>query len=87
MIIFGAGASVEYGIPATIPLTKIITDKINSNSRFENQKVTEVYNYVKITLEQYYGNKDQAHFERVYHVVHECLLITIMMGRLQNFRL
>lgn len=71
VVIFGAGASVEYGIPATAPLTKKITEKINNDPRFKGLKVAEVYNYVKDTLEKYYGDENQAHFERIYHVVHE----------------
>ncbi|WP_284083697.1 SIR2 family protein [Acinetobacter nosocomialis] len=71
LIVMGAGASVEYGIPITSAFTNDITDKINNNDYFKKQGITEVYNYVKDTLVRYYQNEGDAHFERIYHALHE----------------
>lgn len=71
VIIFGAGASVEYGIPATVSLTNKIREKLNSDHKFKSSRVVEVYDYVKNTLTEYYKDEQQAHFERIYHVIHE----------------
>lgn len=71
LIIVGAGASVEYGIPITSEFTNDITDQINNNNYYKGQDITEVYNYVKDTLVSYYNNEGDAHFERIYHALHE----------------
>lgn len=71
LIVFGAGASVEYGIPVTSEFTQIITDKINLEPKYKEQGIADVYNYVKDTLVDFYKEEHQAHFERIYHVLHE----------------
>lgn len=71
LIIAGAGASVEYGIPITSAFTADITNKINNSDYYKGQGITEAYNYVKDTLVNYYKNEGDAHFERIYHALHE----------------
>ncbi|MFW2002670.1 hypothetical protein [Acinetobacter ursingii] len=54
VIIVGAGASVEYGIPATVSLTNTIREKLNDD-KYKETRVVEVYDYVKDTLKTYYN--------------------------------
>lgn len=76
---------VEYGIPITSAFTNDITDKINNNDYYKGQGITEVYNYVKDKLVSYYKNEGDAHFERIYHALHELYAHHYLNGAIAKF--
>ena len=71
LVIVGAGASVEYGIPATEKFNGLIDAGIAGDTYCSSVGGHDAYLDVKKTLESYYGNPSEAHFERIYHVMHE----------------
>lgn len=85
LIVVGAGASVDYGIPITSLFTNDITEKINSSEYYKERGIAEVYNYVKDTLESYYKNVGDAHFERIYHALHELYAHHYIDGAISKF--
>lgn len=71
VVVVGAGASVEYGIPVTADFGALIDQAIYSDAYCKSVGGTAAYVEVKAKLETYYQNTAEAHFERIYHVLHE----------------
>lgn len=72
LVVVGAGASVEYGIPATTQLGSLIEVGVAADRYCAKVGGVDVYRDVKTALEDYYdGNSSEAHFERIYHVMRE----------------
>nr|WP_312379229.1 SIR2 family protein [Delftia acidovorans] len=71
LILLGAGASVELGIPATSALTNTIDAAVLEDKWCAHTRGSQAYSDVRETLVRYYGSQDEAHFERVYHVLHQ----------------
>lgn len=70
LVIVGAGASIEFGVPGTVALGKHIENEILNNKFCQNTGGVDAYLEVKQKLINYYGGKeDEAHFERIYHVI------------------
>ncbi|WP_248800157.1 SIR2 family protein [Pseudomonas sp. MWU13-2105] len=72
VVIMGAGASVELGIPTTVGFGKVIDADVAGDEWCQRTGGSQAYEDVKKALIEYYhGDAAEAHFERVYHVLHE----------------
>ena len=86
LLLVGAGASVEYGIPTTIGLGHLIEEALLSDSYCRESGGTDAYLYVKQQLLGYYQDKGEAHFERIYHVLHEMSAMQLIPNAVPRFR-
>ncbi|WP_119274883.1 hypothetical protein [Taklimakanibacter deserti] len=73
LVILGAGASIEYGIPATQKFTDIIETAILGDRWVQNQKGDEAYRTIKRRLKRYLHDPGIVHFEQIYHCAHELI--------------
>lgn len=85
VVIVGAGASVEYGVPVTIGLGQLIEEAIHANDFCKQVGGAAVYTEIKDELEKYYSSEVEAHFERIYHVLHELLALDVTPGAVPKF--
>lgn len=86
IVIVGAGASKEFGIPLTADFGKLIDDAIRNDSYCAHTGGADVYFDVQAKLDNYYGDANEAHFERVYHVLHEIDALRLTPGAIAKFR-
>ncbi|MFA4227899.1 SIR2 family protein [Xanthomonas perforans] len=87
LIIVGAGASIEYGIPATAAFGKLIEDHLTNDEYCRIQGGYDAYCKVKSKLESYYApHSHEAHFERIYHVLHELAAMHVPEGAVPKFK-
>lgn len=73
VIILGAGASIEYGIPTTVKFTDVIETAVMSDPWVQSQGGDAAYKIIKRRLEQYLRNPGIVHFEQIYHCAHELI--------------
>lgn len=71
VIIFGAGASVEFGIPSTSDLTKLIEKDIFEDELLKIRSGDEIYKAIKTELSNYLSSPSSVNFENIYHCAHE----------------
>ena len=75
LVILGAGASIEYGVPATIPFTDIIEAAVLSDRWVQSQQGDIAYKTIKRRLKRYLHNPGVVHFEQIYHCAHELIYL------------
>ena len=81
LVIVGAGASVDYGIPTTADFGALIEAHMQVNDYCVKTGGFDAYLQVKSTLESYYlPCTGEAHFERIYHVLHELAAMRLTAG-------
>jgi len=85
LVVMGAGASVELGIPATIGFGNLIDDAIKADKYCAHVGGTEVYFDIRDKLRTYYASEAEAHFERIYHVMHELSQLRAKQGAVPKF--
>ncbi|MCG5076485.1 SIR2 family protein [Paraburkholderia tagetis] len=85
VVIVGAGASVEYGIPVTAKFGELIDQAIQADAYCVSVGGAAAYFDVKQRLTAYYGSQDEAHFERIYHVMHELSELRTTPGAVPKF--
>lgn len=73
VVILGAGASIEYGMPATIALSEIIGNTICADPWMVRVGGDVAFRKIKDDLSGYLTNPGVVHFEQIYHCVHELL--------------
>lgn len=74
LVLFGAGASIEYGAPSTPALTKSIQDQILSDAWMKNSGGDKAFNEIRSALASYFhGGDDAVNFEQIYHCAHELI--------------
>lgn len=86
LVIVGAGASVEYGIPGTIGFGELIDEAIRNDAWCVKTGGADAYFDIKEQLLSYYQSTAEAHFERVYHVLHELGALRLTPGAIPKFR-
>lgn len=86
LVVVGAGASVEYGIPVTSDFGKIIEATVRNDEYCQRIGGTDAYLDVAGKLLAYYGNPGEAHFERIYHVLHELDALHVTPGAVAKFK-
>jgi hypothetical protein len=73
VVVFGAGASVEYGAPSTGSLTHVIDGSVIADAGMKLVKVDDAFKTIKAGLETYPENPGIVHFEHIYHCAHELI--------------
>lgn len=86
LVVVGAGASVEYGIPVTSDFGKIIEAAVRDDEYCRRIGGTDAYQDVAGKLLAYYDNPAEAHFERIYHVLHELDALQVTPGAVAKFK-
>lgn len=86
LVIVGAGASVEYGIPDTDGFGELIDDAVRNDAYCRQTGGTDAYFDIKDQLVDYYQEDSEAHFERMYHVLHELSAFRLYPGAVPKFR-
>ena len=85
LVLVGAGASVDFGIPQTRDFTAALENELRNNQYCVKTGGLKAYEWVKSTLEEYYGAEPwEGHFERVYHSLHELAAIDRKSTRLNS---
>lgn len=77
LVIIGAGASVDFGLGATDWFGKEIEARLTSNTFCVANGGLDAYLAVRDGLTAFYnGEASEAHFERIYHALHEVAELT-----------
>lgn len=87
LVLVGAGASVDFGIPQTTGFAEAIESELRDNQYCVRSGGMDAYDWVKRTLEDYYGDEPwEANFERVYHSLHELAEMNHIDGAVPKFK-
>ncbi len=86
LVVMGAGASVEYGIPVTADFGQIIEAAVRNDAYCQRTGGVDVYLDVAGKLLTYYRSQAEAHFERIYHVLHELDAFRLTSRAVAKFR-
>jgi NAD-dependent SIR2 family protein deacetylase len=73
VVIFGAGASIDYGVPTTIKLSEQIENQVCGDAWVKNQHGDDAYIQIKNELTSYLTNPGVVNFEQIYHCIHELI--------------
>lgn len=75
MVLIGAGASLEFGVPSTAELTKNIGQKVKDDPWMKKCGGDQAYRKIFNTLSQHLkGGNHEVNFEHIYHCAHELSL-------------
>lgn len=85
VVIVGAGASVEYGIPITARFGALIDQAVQADPYCVRVGGADAYSVVRQRLTDYYSSAEEAHFERIYHVMHELSVAHPTPGAVPKF--
>ena len=78
---------MDFGIPTTIDYGKLIEDHLQADDYCVRTGGWDAYIAVKTALEAYYSpHSSEAHFERIYHVLHELEAMTVSKGAVPKYR-
>ncbi|TWC51167.1 hypothetical protein FBY04_1171 [Pseudomonas sp. SJZ080] len=87
LVLVGAGASVDFGIPQTRDFTAALEREIRDDEYCVLTGGLKAYEWVKNTLEEYYGAETgEAHFERIYHTLHELAAMNHIDGAVPKYK-
>ena len=73
VVLFGAGASFEYGGPLTLGLTDTIEREVRADSLMQKTGGDVAYLKILAGLKSYLQKPGIVHFEQIYHCVHELI--------------
>ncbi len=73
VVLFGAGASLEYGAPCTAKLTETIKRQVLANRGMQALGADAVYMMIEKTLRNYLVKPGVVHFEQIFHCAHELI--------------
>jgi hypothetical protein len=73
VVVFGAGASVEYGAPSTGSLTHANDGSVIADAGMKLVKAVDAFKTIKAGLETCLENPGIVHFEHIYHCAHELI--------------
>lgn len=76
VVLMGAGASVEFGMPSTQNVYKYIIDKFKQDERSQENFALEILNAIECELFCFYKNKEKINFESIFHA------LTILSGHM-----
>ncbi|MCE6978769.1 hypothetical protein EI534_15525 [Pseudomonas frederiksbergensis] len=87
VVLFGAGASVEYEVASTFKLTEIIEKAVMTDEWMKHSGGDKAFAWVKETLGGYLQSPDDVQFEQIYHCVHELIYyFEPVKGAVNEFR-
>lgn len=81
LVLFGAGASVEYKAPSTIGLTTTIEQEVVADSYLQMAGSHTAFQAIKAGLASYFQKPGMINFEQIYHVAHELLFTYLPVPR------
>jgi hypothetical protein len=73
LILFGAGASIDYKAPSTGGLTTIIEKEVLADAYLQDTGGDAAYQAIKAELAAYLSDPNSINFEQIYHCAHELL--------------
>lgn len=73
LVLFGAGASVEYKAPSTIGLTTTIEQAVAADRYLQTTGGDAAFQAIRAGLAGYLRKPGVINFEQIYHVAHELL--------------
>ncbi len=76
VVLFGAGASIEYGAPSTSKLTATVQQQVEADDWLKNIGGDKIYAKIKAGLEGYLRHPGLISFEHIYHCVHELIYVS-----------
>ncbi|MBY5690342.1 hypothetical protein HFO41_16140 [Rhizobium leguminosarum] len=71
VLLFGAGASVEYKAPSTVAITAKIERQVMADDWMKACGGDTAYQAIKNRLQSYLQRPDDVNFEQIYHCAHE----------------
>lgn len=71
VLLFGAGASIEYGAPSTAKMTALIESAVMSDPFMKSIGGDVAYTKIKSELANYLRDPADVNFEHIYHCAHE----------------
>ncbi|MFG0859219.1 hypothetical protein [Pseudomonas sp. CJQ_13] len=86
LVLVGAGASVDFGIPQTSGFTDKLEEHMLADGYSVRSGGWDAYKCVKSELENYYGSESEAHFERIYHTLHELAAMKVSAGAVPKYK-
>jgi SIR2-like domain len=73
VVLFGAGASIDYGAPCTWGLTNTIEQQVRADAYMQHTGGDDAYLKIHAGLQSYLQNPGTVNFEQIYHCVHELI--------------
>jgi hypothetical protein len=73
VVVFGAGASVEYGARSTGSLTHAVDGSVIADAGIKLVKADDAFKTIKAGLETYLENQGIVRFEHTYYCAHELI--------------
>jgi hypothetical protein len=70
LVLFGAGASIDYGAPSTATLTQAIENTVQADAIMRHTGGDVAFRNIRARLGDYLG---AVNFEQIYHCVHELI--------------
>lgn len=87
LILFGAGASVDYKAPSTWGLTEAIEKAVMTDRIMKANQSDVAFQTIKSALAGYLDDPNSVNFEHIYHCAHELLTtFTITPGAKDEFK-
>ncbi len=83
VVLFGAGASIEYGAPSTFGLTDTIGRRVAADDYMKITGGDAAYLKIRDTLSGYLS---AVNFEQIYHCAHELIYSAPTTGAVDEFR-
>lgn len=75
LVLLGAGASIDFGVPSTVAFSGIIEEKVLDDAWVQSQGGDAAYRTIKRRLKRYLKDPGIVHFEHIYHCAHELLYV------------
>src|SRR4051812_41861962 len=87
VVLLGAGASIDFGVPGTNRLTEIITERVTSDEWVRHQHGHAAFCKIATVLGEYLTNLGLVNYEQIYHCVHELQQLEIpRIGTVDEYR-
>lgn len=85
LVLVGAGASVEFGVPATVPFTHELEAMILADEYLQQTGGAKAYLEIRDALAGYFTNgASDVNFEQIFHCAHELLFMFEPSGGVVN---
>lgn len=87
VLLFGAGASVEYKAPSTAAITTEIEAQVMADDWMKTCGGDKAYQTIRDRLQSYLQRADDVNFEQIYHCAHELsYMFPHTAGAMNEFR-
>jgi hypothetical protein len=75
LLLFGAGASIEYGSPSTKKLTEATERAITADEWMQHTGGDKAFAQIKSDLEKFFHQPEPVNFEHIYHCARELIFM------------